>query len=118
MWATRKYDNPPYLPDTPVVKIKLSQDTKFVRVYSDLNSPNGSWVMRASDIEGLTASQIRAKYALPAEPTHICDAIIPAGTEIYIGIVNPNYSMPGLGVQYDLDWSNIEEWFSNLRLLT
>ena len=117
VWAGRNYDKPPYLPETPVVKVKLNEDVKLVRVCSSANKPDGSWTMKASDIEGLNASQIQSKYALENLPTHICDATIPAGTEIYIGIANSNFSQPGGGIQYDLDWANLPEWFSNLRPL-
>ena len=65
---------------------------------------------------GLTPQQIQNKLALEHPPTHICDVTIPAGT-IYVGITNPNYGQQGLGIQYDLDWQNVQEWFSNFRPL-
>ena len=117
VWASRNYTNPPYKPHTIVYKITINTETKFARLYSDHNQPNGSWIVNPNDILGLTPQQIQNKFALEHPPTHICDVTIPAGTTIYVGITNPNYGQQGLGIQYDLDWQNVQEWFSNFRPL-
>ena len=43
---------------------------------------------RYSNIEGLTAAQIKDKYALPNLPTHYCFVDVPSGISMYAGIVN------------------------------
>ena len=77
-----------------------------MRVFKNgYNNANGSWIMKADDIAGLTPAQIKNKYALDYIPDKICDVNIPSGTNIYIGVAAPNYNEPGMVVQYDLDWN-------------
>ena len=84
------YENPPYLPDSKVQHIKLEEDTKFVRVYDGVHSGmHGGWVMKAQDIEGLSAEQIQDKFALPQKPVKMCDVTLPKGTELRTGLCNP-----------------------------
>ncbi|HLR36234.1 MAG TPA: hypothetical protein VK071_13020 [Tissierellales bacterium] len=44
--------------------------------------------MKKADIDGLTPSQIADKYALPVEPTHICDVDVPKEFLLQTGIAN------------------------------
>ena len=118
VWQTRGYTNPPYKANTPVMELKTGQQTKFVRVYSDPNRYEGSWIMRAEDIQGLTAQQIRDKYALPATPTQICDVYVPSGQQIYVGIAGEIEGFGyGGGIQFDLDWNTTNVTFTNIRNL-
>lgn len=118
VWQTRGYTNPPYKANTPVMELKTGQQTKFVRVYSDPNRYKGSWIMRAEDIQGLTARQIRDKYALPATPTQICDVYVPSGQQIYVGIAGEIEGFGyGGGIQFDLDWNTTNVTFTNIRNL-
>ena len=90
-WAGRGYDNPPYDPDYDVIVVK-GDGEEFVRVYTvDESGSNrqGGWLMKKSDIEGLTAQQIADKYALPKTPTHICDVKIPSDFDLETGFANP-----------------------------
>ena len=100
------------------MELKTGQQTKFVRVYSDPNRYEGSWIMRAEDIQGLTAQQIRDKYALPATPTQICDVYVPSGQQIYVGIAGKIEGFGnGEGIQFDLDWNTTNVTFTNIRNL-
>lgn len=84
------YDNPPYLPKTKVQHIELEEDTKFVRVYDGVNSGMyGGWVMKASDVEGLTPKEIQDKIALPQTPCKMCDVTLQKGTQMRAGLCNP-----------------------------
>ena len=86
------YTNPPYKPGTNV------------RVYTEnITSAKGQWVMNYEEIQGLSSKQIKDKFALPYEPTHICDVELPAGTEVRFGIANevPEWGLGG-GLQFDL----------------
>jgi len=45
------YENSPYKPGTVVNEVKLSKDTKFVRVYDgDVSGQFGGWLMKAEDV--------------------------------------------------------------------
>jgi outer membrane autotransporter protein len=46
-------------------------------------------MMRASEVRGLTAAQIRDKFALPALPTNIVQVIVPETYALYTGIAAP-----------------------------
>lgn len=98
------YSNDPYKPGTPVISFQPTQTTQYVRVYTDGETkPVGRWMMKYSDIQGLTRAQIKDKFALPKMPTHYCYVNVPATTEIYVGIVNPVSGWgSGGGVQFEL----------------
>ena len=110
------YDNPPYLPKSKVQQIELEEDTKFCRVYDGVNSGMyGGWVMKQSDIEGLTPEEIQDKFALPQKPCKMCDVTLPKGTQMRTGLCNPLEGWgKGGGVQFDLMGQRVGE-FGNER---
>lgn len=110
------YDNPPYLPKSQVQQIELKEETKFCRVYDGKNSGMyGGWVMKQSDIEGLTPEEIQDKFALPQKPVKMCDVTLPKGTQMRTGLCNPLDGWgKGGGVQFDLMGQKIGE-FGNER---
>lgn len=112
------YENPPYLPKSKVQHIELEEDTKFCRVYDGVNSGMyGGWVMKASDLEGLTPEEIQDKFALPQKPIKMCDVMIPKGTQMRTGLCNPLEGWgKGGGVQFDLMGQRVGE-FGNEREL-
>lgn len=61
----------------------------------------GKWLMKYSDIQGLTPSQIQGKFALPKTPTHYCFVTVPTGTFVYVGVVNQT-TINGT-LQYELE---------------
>ena len=93
--------SPPYTPGTQVTEFVADGKQTFVRVVSGDN-PSGQWVMKASDIEGLSPQQIADKFALPEVPTGITSVTPPAGTRIRVGEVNPNFGGTGGGTQFQL----------------
>ena len=103
--------------DKPGIDIFVKENTKFVRVYRESGKLTGGWVMEAEQIEGLTPSQIKNKFALEYEPKYICDVEIPAGSTVRYGIANKiiNWGNGG-GTQYDLMGQFIGK-FTNERLL-
>lgn len=118
-WKTEMgYEHPPYQLGTKVSEIRLTKKTTFVRVYDGETSGQfGGWMMQAEDIQGLTASQIQDKFALPSTPKYITDVILPEGTVIRKGIVNSLEDWgTGGGIQYDLMGQRIGE-FVNPRPL-
>ncbi len=86
----------PVWDQTTVTLIKTTETLYFSRTWNtsdpDPNKrsyPAGSWVMRAATVRGLTAEQIRDVFALPAVPTGISLARIPAGHVLWTGIAGP-----------------------------
>lgn len=50
------YTNPPYKLGTNVTTIELTEDTTFVRVYTEnITSAKGQWVMNYEEIQGLSS---------------------------------------------------------------
>lgn len=100
-WRAKGYENP-YLEGTKVYEITLAKNTNFVRVFSSESNMAGGWVMKAEDIQGLTAQQIQQKFSLPSVPTSVCDVELKAGDTIRMGLAGPLFGQPGGGIQYDL----------------
>lgn len=94
----------PYKSGTPVVNFTQTNTTQYVRVYTEgVTNAQGKWLMKYSDIQGLTAKQIQSKFALPHTPTHYCYVSVPSGTSVYVGIVGENYGFTaGQAVQFEL----------------
>ena len=111
------YSKPAYAPKSKVLDIQTKENSTFVRVYrKGVNSQQGRWVMRYSDIEGLTPLQIKEKFALPDVPTHYSSVTIKSGANIRTGVCagykegNP-WGIGG-GTQFDIYNvpSNMQTW--------
>jgi filamentous hemagglutinin len=73
-WANSQFSKdykPPYALGTQVTDFVSDGKIEFVRVVSG-KKPRGQWIMRQSDIKGLTPQQIADKFALA-----ITDNILP-----------------------------------------
>lgn len=105
----RNYDKPPYKLGGKVQSIELTENTTFVRVYGDPSRMKSQWVMRKEEIKGLTPKQIKDKFALPDEPSFMCEIELPKGTRMHKGIANgvDGWGRGG-GTQYDLRLKNID----------
>ena len=104
-WAERGYTNPPYDPEYEV-KIVEAGNEEYVRVYSydeaGKANKSGQWIMKKDDILGLTPAEITDKYALPKEPTHMCDVELPSDYKLECGIANRVDGWgSGGGLQFD-----------------
>ncbi|MHB1316224.1 MAG: hypothetical protein ACYCX2_12240, partial [Christensenellales bacterium] len=105
-WIKRGYEKPPYKADTRTYIIAPGKGDIYVRVfsYSEDGTSNklGGWLLKKSDIEGLTPIQIKDNYALPEIPTHICDVNIPNYFKLQTGIAEkiPEWGNGG-GQQFD-----------------
>ena len=121
-WMVMGYDKPPYHPNYEV-KIVEAGNEKYVRVFSynadGTSNKLGGWLMKKSDVDGLTSAQIADKYALPKEPTHICDVILNSNFKLQTGIANAVDGWgKGGGQQFDTMGNFIDEdAFINERLL-
>ena len=106
----------------PVQSFTTGTDEKFVRFYNLTGNSGelGSWVMKESDIVGLSPAQIKNKYALPEMPTHIVDVIVPKDTKVYKGtagkVVNDGVLWGnGGGSQFQLQTRIPAENYTNSR---
>jgi outer membrane autotransporter protein len=69
----------PFEQGTLITEIQPTQLTHFVRFYTPAagGTPYGAWIMFPSEVRGLTAVQLRDKFALPVDPSHIVSVDIP-----------------------------------------
>ena len=107
---------PPYKPGTQVQEFRTQTDQVFARVHGEGNQAR-SWMMQPADIKGLTAEQIKSKFALPELPTLVSDVHVPAGTTVRTGIVNPIFSGTGNATQFELLNRLPSSAFQNMRPL-
>ena len=85
-----------------VLKIKLNENKRFVRVYNGSKSQKeGRWLMEEEEIEGLSPKEIKEKFALPEEPTHIVDVYVEKGSILRKSIAAENDMGKGGGIQYN-----------------
>lgn len=113
-WEKVGYDKPPYREGTKVFEVELQETTNFVRVYDDVNSfQKGGWLMQKKDIAGLTAEQIKDKYALKYTPKFVVDVKLSPKTKIRVGEANeiPGWGDGG-GIQIDLLNERVGEFFN------
>lgn len=115
-----RFSHPPYDPTRPINDFSANGTTIYVRVFTDgVTRPNGSWMMRPEDIQGLTPRQIQDKFDLPYAPTHIVDVTPPAHTTIRTGTVNSaNFGGSGGGAQFELIDHIPNDAFTNIRALS
>lgn len=98
---TDRGKQPPYTKGTKTITFKTTKPTEFVRVHVADNQ-QGAFLMKESDVAGLTPEQIKTKFALPQVPTHISKVTVPAGTTIRVGHTGENFGALGGGVQFEL----------------
>ncbi|HBF37151.1 MAG TPA: hypothetical protein DDW50_07505 [Firmicutes bacterium] len=91
----------PYKLNTNVTEFTTTSETDFVRVHG-LNNRERSWLMKKSEIEGLTPEQIKDKFALPETPTLITEVKVPPNTRMRVGEASGNKFGHGGGTQYEL----------------
>ena len=107
----------PYKAGTSVNEFQAMNAKGFVRVSTENQTEiGGRWLMKASDIKGLTPQEIQAKFALPNVPTRVADAQIPNGAVLRSGIAGENIWGPGGGTQYQIMQGKVG--FDNVRPLT
>lgn len=120
--ANAGFPYPPYDANSPIVDRTVQSSEAFVRVSSSAENPGGSWVMRASDIQGLSTSQIKAAWNIPGEVNFVSEANLPEGTAIRAGVVNGGGPTPfngaGGAVQYQIMSEPQASWFTNTTPIT
>lgn len=82
---------------------RTAADETFVRVTWTDQNRTGAFLMRRSEIEGLTPRQIRDRFALPAVPLFHQEVVVPAGTRLRESTARPVAEWgPGGGRQFNL----------------
>lgn len=117
--ATMPNYAPPYKPNAKVTEFTTTREEIFVRVHGEGNK-GGPWMMHKSAIRGLSPEQIQAKFNLPNTPTHISRVIVPAGTRMRSGKINPLSEFGGIDMnakQFQLLQRIPDENFRNTKEL-
>jgi RHS repeat-associated protein len=104
--ANQAYKVPAYAKGTMVTQYRTTMKQKFVRVFNSKNgnTAQGRWMMKESEIQGLSPEQIQQRFALPGQnaPSEIVEVEVPAGTLMQVGYAGTNAWGTGGGVQYEL----------------
>lgn len=113
----KTFGQAPYDEAFDVIEGFTKQGETFVRVHGGSNKVS-KWMMKASEIEGLSPQQIQDKFALPELSTHISNVNVPAGTNVRVGVAGKvNGWGNGGGQQVELLQRLSEDAFTNTRKL-
>lgn len=105
-------DKPPYADGHHARVICLERERIFVRVHGKGNQVK-EWLMRPEDIEGLTAEEIKNKFAIPKLPKYISEVHVPSGTYLRAGIAATQTEWgEGGAIQYEILSTLEKTWFS------
>lgn len=102
--GTNKFQNP-YKPSTEPIERITTQQEQYVRFYTQGQSGQVSkWMVRKSEVEGLTPAQIKDKLSLEFEPTHVIDVHVSPGVKVREGVVAEiaDYGTSGGKIQIEL----------------
>lgn len=95
----------PYHPDFPAIEFNTVSNEGFVRVFKQgSNNPNGRWMVKQSEIQGMTPQQIKDHLALPEVPDKIVDVTIPPDIRLRTGKVKDNFNSSGGGIQFEIPY--------------
>lgn len=113
------YDLPPVADGTKAYNVEAGNH-QYARVFKDgVNKPKSPFILRADDIQGLNASEIAEKYALPQVPDKIVYPKIPSDTPLEVSIVGPQKTWGTLGgdAQYAIKdvflEDDLKKWMMN-----
>lgn len=117
-WADMGYDLPPVAAGTKAYNVEAG-NYQYARVFKEgINKPKSSFILRADDIQGLSASEIAEKYALPQVPDKIVYLQMPSDISLEVSIVGPQESWGTLGgdAQYAIkDILLDDDWFTDIH---
>ena len=102
--ANKGMGTPAYKNGSFVRETQTGKGESFVRTYTQGETkPAGNWMMKASEVKGLTPEQIQTKFGMPNTPTHTVEVNPPAGTTVRVGTAGEGF-VPGGGggTQYQL----------------
>ena len=117
-WADMGYDLPPVAAGTKVYNVAAG-NFQYARVFKEgVNKPKSPFILRADDIQGLSAIEIAEKYALPQTPDKIVYPKIPSDVPLEISIVGPQKTWGTLGgdAQYAIKEVLLDDdWFTDIH---
>ena len=117
-WADMGYDLPPVAAGTKVYNVAAG-NFQYARVFKKgVNKPKSPFILRADDIQGLSAIEIAEKYALPQTPDKIVYPKIPSDVPLEISIVGPQKTWGTLGgdAQYAIKEVLLDDdWFTDIH---
>ena len=117
-WADMGYDLPPVAAGTKVYNVAAG-NFQYARVFKEgVNKPKSPFILRADDIQGLSAIEIAEKYALPQTPDKIVYPKIPSDVPLEISIVGPQKTWGTLGgdAQYAIKGVLLDDdWFTDIH---
>ena len=106
--------NDPFASGSVVTRLRTTGDEDFVRVHMR-NNQNGRFLMRQSDIEGLSPEDIERKYSLSYTPTSVSDVEVPDGTRVNMGTVKANFGGDEGAKQFNLGRELDDGQYTNRR---
>lgn len=80
-----QYKYPPYAPGR-VAQFTTKKEMVFYRVYNSEDPKEGKFLLRSDDIKGMSAQQIKERYALPKTPDVIAKITVPANAKMRMGV--------------------------------
>jgi RHS repeat-associated protein len=98
------YKYAPYKPGTSVIRYRSSVLGRYVRVYDSKNpraNAVGKWIVKESEIKGLSLAQIKDKLALENLPDKMVEVKVPAGTNMEESVAGENEWGNGGAMQYN-----------------
>ncbi|WP_455533141.1 hypothetical protein [Roseburia inulinivorans] len=117
-WADMGYDLTPVAAGTKVYNVAAG-NFQYARVFKEgVNKPKSPFILRADDIQGLSAIEIAEKYALPQTPDKIAYPKIPSDVPLEISIVGPQKTWGTLGgdAQYAIKGVLLDDdWFTDIH---
>ena len=108
----------PYKAGTAVVEFQTGTNEKFVRVFnSSKNKAKGSWLMKESEIKGLSPAEIKDTFSLPFTPNKMVDVEVPINTFMRSGEAAgiKEFGTQGGGMQFELLQNIPDSSFKNIR---
>ncbi|MBI3313949.1 MAG: hypothetical protein HYZ83_06915 [Candidatus Omnitrophica bacterium] len=100
-----KFKNP-YKAGSPVIERITVQEETYVRFSAEGtdSGPIGKWLVKKSEVQGLSPQQIKNKLGLEFTPTDVTEVKVPAGIKVRQGIAGevPEWSATGGGFQTQL----------------
>ena len=84
----------------------VAGDDLYVRFYEEgVTNPNSTWMMKYSDIKGMTIQQIRSKFGIKAKINRMTTVRLQPGDEVQVGeaaaVDNDGEILEGGGTQYN-----------------
>ena len=87
--AIGKGMQPPYLGGTMVPVVKITSKETFLRFHAK-GHPAGKWVIKESEVAGMSAKEIKDYLNLPEAPTHVSKIDLNPGESVKISKVGKN----------------------------